>query len=194
MQVTASGRKKRSRIFRMHSVEIPTQIAAIVQWLLRKRARVKRGQCISALTSGNQQGRRYFMGGSCRLEVGLQVAVSFPCADITYVGAEAISESCRALARVLGRVLVVALFLILPEVLSAQVPTVTCSSTPGNRQECAADTSKGVVLAKSTGESPCLLGKSWGYDDRSIWVSDGCSGEFVAGQAIQEATERKGRH
>ena len=85
-----------------------------------------------------------------------------------------------------------ALFLILPEVLSAQVPTVPCSSTPGNRQECAADTSKGVALAKSTGESPCLLGKSWGYDDRSIWVSDGCSGEFVAGQAIQEATEKKG--
>ena len=132
------------------------------------------------------------MGGRCRLEVGLQVAVSFPGADITYVGAEAISESCRALARVVGGVLVVALFLILPEVLSAQVPTVPCSSTPGNRQECAADTSKGVALAKSTGESPCLLGKSWGYDDRSIWVSDGCSGEFVAGQAIQEATERKG--
>ena len=29
---------------------------------------------------------------------------------------------------------------------------------------------------RSSGESPCLLGKTWGYDDKGVWVSDGCSG------------------
>jgi hypothetical protein len=32
------------------------------------------------------------------------------------------------------------------------------------------------------GDAPCLLGKTWGYDDHGIWVSDGCGGEFVAGR------------
>src|SRR5262249_10491171 len=67
--------------------------------------------------------------------------------------------------------------------------TIACSSKPGERQDCPADTSRGVVLARSTGEAPCLLGKSWGYGDRSIWVSDGCSAEFVVGQSVQEAAE-----
>jgi hypothetical protein len=65
----------------------------------------------------------------------------------------------------------------------AQPTRVSCSSAPGTREHCAADTSSGVVLARSTGEAACLLGKTWGYDDTGIWVSDGCSAEFVvAGQ------------
>jgi hypothetical protein len=36
-----------------------------------------------------------------------------------------------------------------------------------------------------------LLGKTWGYDDTGVWVSDGCSGEFVAGQTTQEAEKEK---
>ncbi len=66
--------------------------------------------------------------------------------------------------------------------LQAQTPTaltvVSCSSEAGDRKQCAADTSHGVVLTKSTGSAACLLGKSWGYDDHGIWVSDGCGGEF----------------
>jgi Protein of unknown function (DUF3011) len=69
--------------------------------------------------------------------------------------------------------------------------TVTCSSAAGERNHCAADTSAGVALVKSTGTAPCLLGKTWGYDDTGIWVSDGCSGEFVAGQAATSQTEKK---
>jgi predicted porin len=65
---------------------------------------------------------------------------------------------------------------------SQSVPTViTCISKPGERQVCKADTSAGVALLRSTGDSNCLLGKSWGYDDSGIWVSDGCGGEFAAG-------------
>ncbi len=63
--------------------------------------------------------------------------------------------------------------------------TVSCASTPGERQHCAADTSAGILLARSTGPAECLLGRTWGYDAAGVWVMDGCSGEFlVAGAAV----------
>ena len=72
------------------------------------------------------------------------------------------------------------------------VPTITCASTPGTQVHCAADTSAGVALVRSTGSAPCLLGRTWGYDAAGIWVSDGCSAEFIAGQAVaQEQTQLK---
>ena len=64
---------------------------------------------------------------------------------------------------------------------------VSCASSPtGGRTNCPADTSAGVVLTRSKGTAACLLGKSWGYDDNNIWVSDGCSAEFIAGQVGKE--------
>jgi hypothetical protein len=66
---------------------------------------------------------------------------------------------------------------------------ITCESQPGERQYCPADMSAGVALAKSMGSVPCLLGKTWGYDDSGIWVSEGCSGEFIAGPAAQEPNQ-----
>jgi hypothetical protein len=56
---------------------------------------------------------------------------------------------------------------------------VPCASKPGEREYCPADTSHGVVLVRSLGEAPCLLGKTWGYDDHNVWVADGCSAEFL---------------
>jgi Protein of unknown function (DUF3011) len=75
---------------------------------------------------------------------------------------------------------------------TAQPPaaSISCASKPGERTNCAADTSAGVVLQRSTGTAPCLLGKSWGYDQTSIWVSDGCSGEFITGKAVQPETTK----
>src|SRR5262245_10715877 len=64
---------------------------------------------------------------------------------------------------------------------------VTCESTPGTREHCAADTSSGVVIARSFGSAACLLGRTWGYDDTGIWVSEGCSGEFVVAAAAPAA-------
>lgn len=66
--------------------------------------------------------------------------------------------------------------------LQAQTNTITCSSKDGERQNCPADTSAGVALQRPLGPSECLLGKTWGYTDDSVWVSDGCSGEFLLGQ------------
>jgi hypothetical protein len=73
----------------------------------------------------------------------------------------------------------------------APLPTITCTSTPGQRTQCAADTSRGVVLLRSRGDAPCLLGKTWGYDQTSIWVSDGCSAEFAAGVVEPEPPTKK---
>lgn len=56
---------------------------------------------------------------------------------------------------------------------------VVCESRPGGREHCTANTAQGVMLVRSYGEAPCLLGKSWGYDDQGVWVSDGCAAEFV---------------
>ena len=66
-----------------------------------------------------------------------------------------------------------------PEPAQPPLTAMTCSSALGERTQCAADTSAGVVLVRSTGAAPCLLGRTWGYDQTSIWVSDGCSAEFA---------------
>jgi len=68
------------------------------------------------------------------------------------------------------------------QVQSPPPQSITCGSKSGERNSCPANTSTGVVLLRSTGEGPCLLGKTWGYDQASIWVSEGCTGEFATGQ------------
>jgi DUF3011 family protein len=68
---------------------------------------------------------------------------------------------------------------------------ITCESRTGERQHCSANTSSGVALVKSTGSAPCLLGRTWGYDDTGVWTSDGCSGEFLAGEPTQAPEKRK---
>jgi hypothetical protein len=62
------------------------------------------------------------------------------------------------------------------------VVTLVCESKAGERNVCPGDTSAGVALMKSTGLAACLLGKTWGYDDAGVWVTDGCSGEFQLGR------------
>ena len=71
--------------------------------------------------------------------------------------------------------------------------TITCSSSLGDRQHCPADTSHGVVLARSSGQSPCLLGRSCGYDDQGVWVSEGCGGEFLTGTVSNRSGRRRDR-
>ncbi len=74
-----------------------------------------------------------------------------------------------------------------------QAATVACASTPGQRTECPADTSRGVVLLRSRGEAPCLLGRTWGYDQTSVWVSDGCSAEFATGAVADAKPDQAAR-
>jgi hypothetical protein len=78
-----------------------------------------------------------------------------------------------------------------PPPASAPQGVILCTSQPGERILCAADTSAGVALVRSTGKAPCLLGESWGYDKDGIWVSDGCSGAFAAGRLLQEVQQQR---
>ncbi len=91
----------------------------------------------------------------------------------------------------LGRCVLLAAVLLLavPSGLLAQATLVTCASKPGERTDCPADTSKGVALVRSSGEAACLLGKSWGFDDEGVWVTDGCVGEFLVAQPKEGAEE-----
>jgi hypothetical protein len=76
----------------------------------------------------------------------------------------------------------IAAFVLAPApVAAAPGGTVRCASEAGARKHCPADTSKGVALMATTGADPCLLGKTWGYDNAGIWVSEGCAGEFQLG-------------
>src|SRR3954467_3289338 len=47
------------------------------------------------------------------------------------------------------------------------------------RKYCAADTRGGVRLNRTLSDSNCVQGSSWGYDDRGVWVDNGCRGEFI---------------
>ncbi len=58
-------------------------------------------------------------------------------------------------------------------------PNVVCASKAGERQTCAADTQGGVTLMRDYGAVACVLGTTWGFDQKSIWVADGCSGAFA---------------
>ncbi len=86
-------------------------------------------------------------------------------------------------ARMMCAVIVVACFATLDtaHALPAQggdTATVVCGSKAGERVSCAADTSGGVTLVTLLGTVACDLGRTWGYDDKGVWVSDGCGAEF----------------
>ena len=63
----------------------------------------------------------------------------------------------------------------------------TCASTSADRVHCPADTSKGVVLMRSTGSGECLADQTWGFDDDGVWVSHGCAAEFALDRSAQPA-------
>jgi hypothetical protein len=82
------------------------------------------------------------------------------------------------------------LCVVTPALAQQRPTTVTCTSEPGQRNLCPSDTSQGVVLVRSFGSAPCLLGKSWGYTDEGVWVSDGCSAEFATGRTVTEIQQQ----
>jgi hypothetical protein len=49
----------------------------------------------------------------------------------------------------------------------------------GGRNTCAAGTRRGVALARQVSRAQCRRGKSWGYNNRMVWVDCGCRADFV---------------
>jgi len=38
-----------------------------------------------------------------------------------------------------------------------------------------------VRIGRRLSDAPCVQGRSWGYDNRGVWVSQGCRAEFIVG-------------
>src|SRR5258708_3631566 len=54
-----------------------------------------------------------------------------------------------------------------------------CESHGGRNEGCEADTRFGVELTRQLSSAACVFRRSWGYNDRGIWVTDGCRAEFL---------------
>lgn len=57
-----------------------------------------------------------------------------------------------------------------------------CKSSDYRRRYCPADIAYGsAALVRQRSSAPCIYGRTWAYDGRGVWVSDGCEGEFEVG-------------
>src|SRR5690349_14287965 len=59
--------------------------------------------------------------------------------------------------------------------------TIYCASDDGHRHYCDANTRGGVQMTRQRSGSACTQGRTWGWDNRGIWVDQGCRAEFVTG-------------
>jgi hypothetical protein len=64
--------------------------------------------------------------------------------------------------------------------------TFTCRSDNFRQSYCAADTRGGVSLVRQVSNSACIEGRTWGYDNSGVWVTEGCAGEFALGGRYNE--------
>ena len=58
---------------------------------------------------------------------------------------------------------------------------VRCESQDGRTRHCDADVRGGVRLVRQLSRTDCVRERTWGYDNRGIWVGGGCRAEFVTG-------------
>lgn len=59
--------------------------------------------------------------------------------------------------------------------------SVVCESDDGRTRTCAIGGNR-ARLVRQMSKSPCIEGQSWGSQRGSVWVSNGCRGEFSSGR------------
>ena len=64
---------------------------------------------------------------------------------------------------------------------TAKADTLTCESHNNQQHQCRINTRGGVTLQTQLSKSPCRLHSTWGYNDRFVWVSNGCRAVFHVG-------------
>jgi hypothetical protein len=72
--------------------------------------------------------------------------------------------------------------------------TFTCESRDGRYNYCSANTrggsyggvGGGIRLRRQLSKAACIEGSSWGADQRGVWVSNGCRGEFEVDRSNQQ--------
>jgi hypothetical protein len=62
---------------------------------------------------------------------------------------------------------------------SQAMQTLVCESNGSQRSYCRADTRFGVSLTRQISRNNCVINRTWGSDDRGVWVSNGCRAEFA---------------
>ncbi|HST45024.1 MAG TPA: DUF3011 domain-containing protein, partial [Luteimonas sp.] len=55
---------------------------------------------------------------------------------------------------------------------------IRCESNDGRQRTCSADTRGGVEIARQISKTACVRGRTWGSDNRGIWVDGGCRADF----------------
>jgi hypothetical protein len=68
-----------------------------------------------------------------------------------------------------------------------QVTLVRCESHDERTRYCTGDIRGDVRLVNQLSRSRCIEGRSWGWDRRGIWVTDGCRAEFEVDQGSGHA-------
>ena len=62
----------------------------------------------------------------------------------------------------------------------AQAQTnITCESQDNRYRDCRITTRGSARLDRQLSETPCIYGRTWGFDYNSVWVDRGCRGRFV---------------
>ena len=59
--------------------------------------------------------------------------------------------------------------------------TITCESNDGGRKHCGPRNPGQVQLQRQISGSECIQDRTWGVDDRGLWVDHGCRAEFLIG-------------
>jgi hypothetical protein len=62
---------------------------------------------------------------------------------------------------------------------SQAMQTILCESNGRQRTYCRADNRFGVSLTREISRNNCILDRTWGSDEKGVWVSDGCRAEFA---------------
>src|SRR5688572_33350318 len=68
--------------------------------------------------------------------------------------------------------------------------TVRCESDDHRTEVCRIDTRGGVRIVDQESRAPCVSGRTWGYDSRGIWVSQGCRARFQVGSSAYARSSR----
>ncbi len=69
---------------------------------------------------------------------------------------------------------------------------VYCASNDLGFNDCRVNTDFGVQILRQRSEAPCIYGRTWGYDERGIWVDRGCRADFQLGGRSFRYRDRDG--
>lgn len=80
-------------------------------------------------------------------------------------------------------------FLFSPARICAEEQRIRCESPRKGEVHCPARTQGRVELLHRLSRSPCIEGRTWGYDRNEVWVADGCRAEFIVGRRRPNADD-----